>query len=66
MQEIQLKNGYQHTQEPFDEEPGEMVDVWVLMPSTTQAQRPPSRMRDRLQQLRPNYLNRPTAQRGGG
>lgn len=35
MQEIVLKNGYQHTQEPFDEEPGEMVDVWVLMPSNS-------------------------------
>lgn len=33
MQEILLKNGYQHTQEPFDAEPGEMVDVWVLRPS---------------------------------
>ena len=38
MQEILLKNGYQHTQEPFDEEPGEMVDVWVLMPSNDKAQ----------------------------
>jgi hypothetical protein len=37
MQEILMKNGYQHTQEPFDEEPGEMVDVWVLMPPNDQA-----------------------------
>ncbi len=33
MQEILLKNGYEHTTEPFDEEPGETVDVWVLRPS---------------------------------
>ena len=37
MQEILLKNGYEHTTEPFDEEPGETVDVWVLRPSNDQA-----------------------------
>ena len=37
MQEILLKNGYQHTQEPFDAEPGEMVDVWVLVPSNAES-----------------------------
>ena len=31
-----------------------------------QAQRPPSETPGRLQQSLPNYLNRPTAQRGGG
>jgi len=38
MQEILLKNGYQHTQESFDEAPGEMVDVWVLMPSNVESE----------------------------
>jgi len=33
MQDILIKNGYEHTQEPFDMDPGEMVDVWVLRPS---------------------------------
>ena len=33
---------------------------------TTQAQRPPPETPGRLQQSRTNYLNRPTAQRGGG
>lgn len=32
MQEILLKNGYQHTQE-FDANSGEYVDVWVLKPA---------------------------------
>lgn len=32
MQEILIKNGYQHTVEPFDLEPGETVDVWSLKP----------------------------------
>lgn len=41
MQEILMKNGYQHTQEPFDEELGEMVDVWVLKPYIDKAQTPP-------------------------
>jgi len=48
MQEILLKNGYQHTQEPFDMEPGEMVDVWVLRPSNTQAEGRASRTLPRL------------------
>lgn len=37
MQEILLKNGYEHTTEPFDEEPDETVDVWVLRPSNNQS-----------------------------
>jgi hypothetical protein len=40
MQEILLKNGYEHTTEPFDEEPGETVDVWVLSPSNTKLTHP--------------------------
>lgn len=32
MQEILLKNGYQHTQE-FDADNGEHVNVWVLKPT---------------------------------
>lgn len=39
MQEILVKNGYQHTTEPLDEESGETVDVWVLMPSNEKGQR---------------------------
>lgn len=34
MQEILLKNGYEHTNE-YDENMGEGVDVWVLRPSNT-------------------------------
>jgi transposase len=36
------------------------------MSPNDQAQRPPPETPGRLQQSRPNYLNRPTAQRGGG
>ncbi len=37
----------------------------VMWPND-QAQRPPPETPGRLQQSRPNYLNRPTARRGGG
>ena len=36
------------------------------LPPNDQAQRPPPETPGRLQQSRPNYLNRPPAQRGGG
>lgn len=32
MMEIVRKNGYEHTLEPFDKDPRETVDVWVLKP----------------------------------
>jgi hypothetical protein len=42
--------------------------IWndALMRTNDQAQRPPPETPGRLQQSRANYLNRPTAQRGGG
>ncbi len=46
MQEILIKNGYQHTNE-MDDNTGEGVDVWVLMPSNagTEAQPPENHKR---------------------
>jgi hypothetical protein len=41
MQEILIKNGYQHTTEPFDQESGVTVDVWVLMPPNATDDRQP-------------------------
>ena len=29
MQDIVLRNGYEHTTEPHDQDPGELVEVWV-------------------------------------
>jgi hypothetical protein len=50
-----------------------MLDKLTLLESThgarwpnDQAQRPPPETPGRLKQSLPNYLNRPTAQRGGG
>jgi len=37
----------------------------TLKPPNDQAQRPPPEPPDRLQESLTNYLNRPTAQRGG-
>jgi len=43
-----------------------VVCVVLILPPNDQAQRPPPETPGRLQQSRTNYLNRPTAQRGGG
>jgi len=45
---------------------GRLTATDASMMPNDQAQRPPPETPGRLQQSRTNYLNRPTAQRGGG